>query len=536
MKDNNYDTQQNKGLLNELFDGKFYVFVRSFVCAYHFLYNHTKNINKADKLAVALTIVFFDNLESGNITPDMINNCLPGDSDIPLNDLITSTVIKTALTIDNEVANNNEKALNESQSIIADEVMDAFSRATSLAEYKGEYNYNEILKKAAERGYINPIPQPSQEVSKENSIPFSASTSPSTSDLSAIANDIKQAYELLYNTINKALIKEDFYPAKELYPFLFVLFDYLLCDKPHNLRAEIAYYITDKAKGLMDVEYLNKRNDQYSEFIRGKPADSEWSTFRVQNSNPIINLAIAFGDFVWNPKRIDNYDKCPLMMHPLDKSVSFSITMTDIVFKDVAVAVKFVDELFHKDNTFTGNNDISVDSTPTHEQKFVKLDMSKVKNETSISNVVADHSVIRGSKKMKVLFTILSVVGAGELLNLGQWLGRSAYEAGLPNDKIMGYKWGFAVLAVLWVVLNVFTYNQLKMRNYNNAVKKIEANAKAEGVTFEEYISSHVPQRCVDICESSRGDKEELNKWLDTCVKNGSISKELKIYLYEEYM
>ena len=61
--------------------------------------------------------------------------------------------------------------------------MDAFSRATSLAEYKGEYNYNEILKKAAERGYINPIPQPSQEVSKENSIPFSASTSPSTSDL-----------------------------------------------------------------------------------------------------------------------------------------------------------------------------------------------------------------------------------------------------------------------------------------------------------------------------------------------------------------
>lgn len=101
--------------------------------------------------------------------------------------------------------------------------------------------------------------------------------------------------------------------------------------------------------------------------------------------------------------------------------------------------------------------------------------------------------------------------------------------------KATGFGLGYILMPVLWIFVSILLCRVYDNHRSKKRIKKITSKAEAEGMTAKEYIYKDVPQRCIEGCESNRGKPKELDYWLKYCVENGKISKEARIYLFEEY-
>ena len=65
--------------------------------------------------------------------------------------------------------------------------------------------------------------------------------------------------------------------------------------------------------------------------------------------------------------------------------------------------------------------------------------------------------------------------------------------------------------------------------------KSVEKKLEEEGVTSDEYIMKHVPEKNLEMCEFYRGKSEELESYLKTLLEDGKITKEAYVILFEKY-
>ena len=97
--------------------------------------------------------------------------------------------------------------------------------------------------------------------------------------------------------------------------------------------------------------------------------------------------------------------------------------------------------------------------------------------------------------------------------------------------KPLGFKLGWLLLYIVWFIVARILCNKLDAYR----ISKISAKAASEGTTTREYIYKDISQDCIEMCEFYRGQPTLLETYLSGCLKNGAISNDAYIYLFEEY-
>ncbi|MCH5323970.1 MAG: hypothetical protein J1E39_02040 [Eubacterium sp.] len=153
------------------------------------------------------------------------------------------------------------------------------------------------------------------------------------------------AYRDAYNILKQSDLVHNI--EFELLPILYVLVDYVgYVLKKRELSNDALNWISS---AIDDFHYykdeFNKRVDFYVEFIRGKVPFMNWSPVDAPKeslNDPLFRCVAAFGDVIYNPACIDNYDDAPLLINGIFDQFNFT---NKIMKPTMKIFEQFVDLL-----------------------------------------------------------------------------------------------------------------------------------------------------------------------------------------------
>ena len=117
----------------------------------------------------------------------------------------------------------------------------------------------------------------------------------------------------------------------EFLPLLFVASD-IACVNSNKDRSSVANTLMkqmEKIDPKLDSHQFQSRVDFYGEIMRGRAIRGDWLMGNGPSDNGLIRCVQAFGDLMYNPKCIKDYDGAPVNIQDISKNFQFATVIMD---------------------------------------------------------------------------------------------------------------------------------------------------------------------------------------------------------------
>lgn len=136
----------------------------------------------------------------------------------------------------------------------------------------------------------------------------------------------------------------------EIVPFMYVIADIatINANKDRNFTSNIfkKWYRKSLIISNQIDDIFNERVNFYAEFVRGKQPRYEWLFFEKPQieENGIFRCCAAFGDIIFNPECLENYDNAPVIINGIDNNLIFAKQMNSFI----GTVAEFYNTLYKK--------------------------------------------------------------------------------------------------------------------------------------------------------------------------------------------
>lgn len=139
---------------------------------------------------------------------------------------------------------------------------------------------------------------------------------------------------------------------REIVPLMYVISDIAVINSGYgkygrekNSNLFKAWY-KNKLVNYPTEDMFNERVNFYAEFVRGRQPRYEWMFFEKPDwkENGILRCCVAFGDLLWNPNCINDYDNAPVLIRNITDAPEFVIGMKNLI----SVIAEFYYNLYKK--------------------------------------------------------------------------------------------------------------------------------------------------------------------------------------------
>lgn len=129
--------------------------------------------------------------------------------------------------------------------------------------------------------------------------------------------------------------------------YLFVISDYIKATsgdiQSRNKNAsEIFSILENKMLNTDELKEFDHISDLFGKIIRREiPARGVWNLASSLPDNPMFNLYLCFGDLIFSPKYINDYQNAPLVLKGIDEVMNYAMNFSEVL----NITQKYINEI-----------------------------------------------------------------------------------------------------------------------------------------------------------------------------------------------